>query len=59
MSRINNYICAIILLLSFSALSQTTFEEDEETIQNTIDARINQAQKDIEKNAYFEAQEKL
>jgi hypothetical protein len=44
--------------LSFSALSQTTFEEDEETIQNTIDARINQAQKDIEKNAYFEAQEK-
>lgn len=58
MSRFNNYICAIILLLSFSALSQTTFEEDEETIQNTIDARINQAQKDIEKNAYFEAQEK-
>ncbi|EMQ94483.1 Histidine kinase [Xanthomarina gelatinilytica] len=45
-------------MLSFSALSQTTFEEDEETIQNTIDARINQAQKDIEKNAYFEAQEK-
>jgi len=44
--------------LSFSALSQTTFEEDEETIQNIIDARINQAQKDIEKNAYFEAQEK-
>ncbi|WP_417856571.1 ATP-binding protein [Xanthomarina gelatinilytica] len=58
MSRFNNYICAIILLLSFSALSQTTFEEDEETIQNIIDARINQAQKDIEKNAYFEAQEK-
>ncbi|WP_417867050.1 ATP-binding protein [Xanthomarina gelatinilytica] len=58
MSRFNNYICAIILLLSFSALSQTTFEEDEETIQNTIDSRINQAQKDIEKNAYFEAQEK-
>lgn len=58
MSRFNNYICAIILLLSFSALSQTTFEEDEETIQNTIDARINQAQKDIEKNAYYEAQEK-
>jgi len=44
--------------LSFSVSSQTTFEEDEETIQNTIDARINQAQKDIEKNAYFEAQEK-
>ncbi|MFV0573659.1 MAG: ATP-binding protein [Xanthomarina gelatinilytica] len=58
MSLFNNYICAIILLLSLSALSQTTFEEDEETIQNTIDARINQAQKDIEKNAYFEAQEK-
>ncbi|HLV69493.1 MAG TPA: ATP-binding protein [Xanthomarina sp.] len=58
MSRFSNYICAIILLLSFSVSSQTTFEEDEETIQNTIDARINQAQKDIEKNAYFEAQEK-
>jgi len=33
-------------------------DEDPETIQNTIDYRINQAQKDIDKNAYFEAQEK-
>jgi hypothetical protein len=44
--------------LSLSASSQTSFEDDEETIQNTIDHRINQAQKDIDKNAYFEAQEK-
>src|SRR5690554_6286085 len=58
MSRFNNYIAAIILLLSFSASSQTSMDEDPETIQNTIDYRINQAQKDIDKNAYFEAQEK-
>lgn len=58
MSRFSNYICAIILLLSFSASSQTSIDEDPETIQNTIDYRINQAQKDIDKNAYFEAQEK-
>ncbi|GGG41604.1 ATP-binding protein [Bizionia arctica] len=58
MSRFNNYICAIILLLSFSVSSQSTIDEDSETIQNTIDYRIDQAQKDIRKNAYFEAQEK-
>ncbi|PWK19207.1 ATP-binding protein [Xanthomarina spongicola] len=58
MSQINNYICAIILLLSLNASSQTSFEEDEETIQNTIDVRINQAQADIDNNAYYEAQEK-
>ncbi|MCX7550763.1 ATP-binding protein [Xanthomarina sp. F2636L] len=58
MSRFSNYICAIILLLSFSVSSQTSIDEDPETIQNTIDFRINQAQKDIEKNSYFEAKEK-
>lgn len=58
MSRINNYICAIILLLSLSASSQTSFDEDEETIQNTINFRIDQAQQDIDKNAYYEAREK-
>ncbi len=58
MSQINNYIFAIILLLSFNASSQTSIEEDPETIQNTIDLRINQAQLDIDKYAYFEAQEK-
>lgn len=58
MSRFNNYICAIILLLSFSASSQTSIDEDPETIQNTIDFRINQAQNDIDKNAYYEAKEK-
>ncbi|WP_199757301.1 ATP-binding protein [Formosa maritima] len=58
MSRINNYICAIIMLLSFSASSQSTIDEDEETIQNTINFRIDQAQQDIDKNAYYEAREK-
>ena len=58
MSQINNYIFAIILLLSFNASSQTSIEEDPETIQNTIDHRIDQAQLDIDKYAYFEAQEK-
>lgn len=58
MSRINNYICAIILLLSLSASSQTSFDEDVETIQNTINFRIDQAQLDIDKNAYYEAREK-
>ncbi|MEO8934351.1 MAG: tetratricopeptide repeat protein, partial [Xanthomarina sp.] len=58
MSRIDNFICAIILLLGFSASSQNPIGEDSETIQNTIDSQINQAQNDIDKNAYFEAQEK-
>jgi hypothetical protein len=44
--------------LSLSASSQTSFDEDEETIQNTINYRIDQAQQDIDKNAYFEAREK-
>jgi len=58
MSRFINYIAVILLLMSFSASSQTLIEEDPETIQNTIDYRIIQAQKDIEKNAYYEALEK-
>ncbi|TYA53338.1 response regulator [Formosa maritima] len=45
-------------MLSFSASSQSTIDEDEETIQNTINFRIDQAQQDIDKNAYYEAREK-
>ncbi|PWI31083.1 hybrid sensor histidine kinase/response regulator [Flavobacteriaceae bacterium LYZ1037] len=45
-------------MLSFHTSAQTSFDEDPETIQNTIDYRINQAQLDIDKNAYFDAREK-
>lgn len=59
MSRINNYIFAIIVLLSFSVSSQNSIEEDPETIQNDINYRISQAQTDMGNNDYFEAEKNL
>ena len=59
MSQITNHICAIILLFSISVSSQNEISEDPETIQISIDYKIDQAQKDIENSDYFEAQKKL
>jgi len=59
MSQTNNYICAIIMLLSFSVFSQESVEEDPETIINSINYSITQSQHDIDNSNFFEAQEKL
>ena len=59
MSQINNYICAIIMLLSFNIFSQNSISDDPETIKNSITHRITQSQYDIENSNYYEAQEKL
>ncbi len=59
MSQITNYICAIILLFSISLSSQNSISDDPETIQISIDYKVNQAQNDIENSDYFEAQKKL
>jgi len=59
MSQITKYICAIILLFSFTVLSQNEISDDPETIQNSIDYKVSQAQQDIENSNYFEAQKKL
>ncbi|WP_104735631.1 ATP-binding protein [Hanstruepera ponticola] len=59
MSQITKYICAIICLFSISISSQNEISEDPETIQISIDYKIDQAQKDIENSDYFEAQKKL
>ncbi|GGH34866.1 ATP-binding protein [Mangrovimonas yunxiaonensis] len=59
MSQITKFICVIIILLSCSITAQTSISDDPETIQNSIDFRINQAQRDIENNNFFEAEKKL
>ncbi|WP_229731360.1 tetratricopeptide repeat-containing hybrid sensor histidine kinase/response regulator [Hyunsoonleella pacifica] len=45
--------------LSISLFSQNTIEKDPEIIQNNINYRIEQSQKDIESFNYFEAQKTL
>ena len=59
MSRIRNYICAIIMLFGFQMFSQNSISEDPEVIQNDINYRVKQAQYDMENHDYFEAQKKL
>ena len=59
MSQVNNYICAIIMLLSFSVFSQNSVDEDPETIINSINYGITQSQHDIDNSNFFEAQGKL
>ena len=59
MSQINNYICAIIMLLSFSVFSQETVNDDPETVINSINYGITQSQLDIDNSNFFEAQGKL
>ena len=59
MSQVNNYICAIIMLLSFSVFSQNSVDDDPETIINSINYGITQSQHDIDNSNFFEAQGKL
>ncbi|MDU8885296.1 ATP-binding protein [Yeosuana sp. MJ-SS3] len=59
MSQVNNYICAIIMLLSFSVFSQESVNDDPETVINSINYHITQSQHDIDNSNFFEAQEKL
>jgi len=59
MSQTSNYICAIIMLLSFSVFSQESVNEDPETIINSINYSIIQSQHDIDNSNFFEAQGKL
>ncbi|WP_165780064.1 ATP-binding protein [Hanstruepera neustonica] len=59
MSQITKYISAIIMMFSISVLSQTSISDDPEMIQNNIDYKVDQAQKDIENSDYFEAEKKL
>ena len=47
------------MLFSFTVLSQNEISDDPETIQNSIDYKVSQAQQDIENSNYFEAQKKL
>ncbi|WP_066221315.1 tetratricopeptide repeat-containing hybrid sensor histidine kinase/response regulator [Formosa haliotis] len=59
MINIKNYIWGILMLLTFVVNAQNTLSTDPETIQNTIDYRITQAQYDIDNNNYYPAKKKL
>ncbi|MFD2725489.1 ATP-binding protein [Hyunsoonleella rubra] len=61
MSQIKQYIsiCIVLMLVSFSLSSQNSIEDDPEIIQNNIDYRVEQSQKDIANFKYFEAQKTL
>ncbi|MDO5976761.1 ATP-binding protein [Flavivirga jejuensis] len=59
MSQVKNYIYIIMMLFSLSALSQKTIDEDPEIQQNNINYRIEQAQVELEKYNYYDAQKHL
>lgn len=59
MSQIKRYTFIVLMLLSISLFSQNAIEKDPEIIQNNIDYRIEQSQKNIENFNYFEAQKTL
>ena len=59
MPQIKNYILVILMLLSFCLPAQNSVENDPEIVKNNINYRIAEAQLDIERYDYFEAQKKL
>ncbi|CDF78225.1 histidine kinase [Formosa agariphila KMM 3901] len=59
MLNIKHYIWVIFLLITIGINAQDTVHSDPETIQNTIDFRITQAQYDIDNNNYYPAKKKL
>ncbi|QDO93748.1 tetratricopeptide repeat protein [Formosa sediminum] len=61
MANIKYIIIGVFFLLnlSFNASAQDTVSNDPETIQNTIDYRITQAQYDLDNNNYYPAKKKL
>ncbi|WP_434037685.1 ATP-binding response regulator [Formosa sp. 4Alg 33] len=59
MINIKYYIWGLVMLLALDLHAQDTVNNDPETIQNTIDFRITQAQYDIDNNNYYPAKKKL
>ncbi|MBP1839053.1 tetratricopeptide repeat-containing hybrid sensor histidine kinase/response regulator [Formosa algae] len=61
MANIKYYTVGILFLLNFGIHihAQETVSNDPETIQNTIDYRITQAQYDLDNNNYYPAKKKL
>ncbi|WP_435137295.1 ATP-binding protein [Formosa sp. A9] len=59
MPSIKNYIFGIVMLITICVQAQNTLSNDPETIQNTIDYRITQAQYDLDNNNYYPAKKKL
>ncbi|WP_159022724.1 ATP-binding protein [Formosa sp. L2A11] len=53
------YLVGILILFSLCLNAQKTVGDDPETIQNTIDYRITQAQYDLDNNNYYPAKKKL
>ncbi|WP_142785432.1 ATP-binding response regulator [Changchengzhania lutea] len=59
MPQTKNHIYIIALLLSFGISSQNSIDEDPEILQNTINYRISQSQKELENYNYYQAQKNL
>ncbi|TGV03235.1 ATP-binding protein [Flavivirga rizhaonensis] len=59
MSQVKNYIYIVLMLFSLSVSSQKTIDEDPEIQQNNINYRIEQAQVELEKYNYYDAQKHL
>ncbi|WP_299778289.1 ATP-binding protein [uncultured Formosa sp.] len=59
MINIKSYLVGILILFTISLNAQETVSNDPETIQNTIDYRITQAQYDLDNNNYYPAKKKL
>ncbi|MDW5287815.1 ATP-binding protein [Formosa sp. PL04] len=59
MINIKYYIWVFLMFIVLDVHAQDTVGNDPETIQNTIDFRITQAQYDIDNNNYYPAKKKL
>ncbi|MGJ5643536.1 ATP-binding protein [Formosa sp. S-31] len=59
MPNIKKYISGVFLFLVICVQAQNTLKNDPETLQNTIDYRITQAQYDLDNNNYYPAKKKL
>ncbi len=59
MTPIYKYFLAILMLLTLSVSSQNPIDKDPELIQNNINYLVNQANNEIDRFNYYEAQKKL
>ncbi len=59
MSQVRNYIHIIVVLFCLSLSAQKSINEDPEIQQNTINYRIEQAQIELDKYNYYDAQKNL
>lgn len=55
MSQICRYILVVFYLVSFGIQAQNTLNNDPELVQNSIDYRIEQSQKELESYNYYKA----